>query len=312
MQVRAYVHGLYPRSEELVAATRDLERGRTTEQAVEDQRRKDAERLARLQEEAGLDLRSDGLLWWQDIFRVLVDATSGLEAGALVRWFDNNTFFRAPVVSGPLEFDPEAARLTADGVDGNQVATLPSPYMFSRASDSSNAVMLELARHVVRPAAEYLVSQGCGLIHLEEPWLVYYGIEDGDWEHFSQALAIVAEDLGAPVVLHTYYGDSAPIQKRLNELPVAAIGVDLVETDLGSLERGWKLGLVAGCINGRNTVLESADASAELVRRAADATEAPMVFLAPASELELLPEAVARRKVLLLSEVAGKVKEQVR
>jgi methionine synthase II (cobalamin-independent) len=88
--------------------------------------------------------------------------------------------------------------------------------------------------------------------------------------------------------------------------------VDLVETDLGSLERGWRLGLVAGCLNGRNTVLESADASAELVRRAADATEAPTVFLAPASELELLPESVARQKVVLLSEVAGKVKEQLR
>lgn len=312
MEVKAYVHGIYPRSEELVAATRDLERGRTTEPAVEDQRRKDGERLARVQDEAGLDLRSDGLLWWQDIFRVLVDATSGLEAGALVRWFDNNTFFRAPVISGALEFDAGAARLTANGFDGNRVATLPSPYMFSRASDSSNGGMLELARSVLRPAAEHLVSRGCELIHLEEPWLVYFGIEDGDWDPFSQALAAVADGLGAPVVLHTYYGDSAPLQERLNELPVAAVGVDLVETDLGSLERGWKVGLVAGCLNGRNTVLESAEASAELVRRAAEATEAPTVFLAPASELELLPEAVARQKVVLLSEVAGKVKEQLR
>src|SRR5919106_4567675 len=115
MEVKAYVHGIYPRSEELVAATRDLERGRTTQGAVEDRRHKDVERLARVQDEAGLDLRSDGLLWWQDIFRVLVDATGGLEAGALVRWFDNNTFFRAPVVTGELEFDPDAARLAANG-----------------------------------------------------------------------------------------------------------------------------------------------------------------------------------------------------
>ena len=32
--VAAYVHGIYPRSEELVAATRDLDRGRTTAEAV--------------------------------------------------------------------------------------------------------------------------------------------------------------------------------------------------------------------------------------------------------------------------------------
>ncbi|MGH2694376.1 MAG: hypothetical protein ACRDJJ_06100 [Actinomycetota bacterium] len=310
MKVRTYVHGIYPRSEALVAATRDLERGRTSEHAVEDQRRRDLDELARLQEEAGLDLRSDGLLWWQDIFRVLVDATSGLEAGALVRWFDNNTFFRAPVVSGALEFDADGARLKSDRRNGTSVATLPSPYMFSRASDSSNDAMLELASNVVRPAAEYLVARGCELIHLEEPWLVYFGIEDGDWEPFSRALEIVAAGLGARVVLHTYYGDAAPLQDRLNDLPIAAVGVDLVETDLASLRNGWKLGLVAGCLNGRNTALESAVATSELVRRAVEATEAPLVFLTPASELELLPEAAARRKILLLGEVAGKVKEQ--
>src|SRR5712691_3022242 len=35
MEIAAYQHGLFPRSESVVAVTRDLERGRTTEEAVE-------------------------------------------------------------------------------------------------------------------------------------------------------------------------------------------------------------------------------------------------------------------------------------
>jgi len=36
-EVRAYVPGIYARSEELVQATRDLDRDRTTKEAVEEQ-----------------------------------------------------------------------------------------------------------------------------------------------------------------------------------------------------------------------------------------------------------------------------------
>jgi hypothetical protein len=37
-EIRAYAPGIYARSEELVQATRDLDRGRTTEEAVEELR----------------------------------------------------------------------------------------------------------------------------------------------------------------------------------------------------------------------------------------------------------------------------------
>ena len=42
MELKAYAPGIYPRSEALVQATRDLERGRTTQEAVDGQRERDA------------------------------------------------------------------------------------------------------------------------------------------------------------------------------------------------------------------------------------------------------------------------------
>src|SRR5919202_2132089 len=97
-KVRAYIPGIYARSEELVQATRDLDRGRTTEDAVEEQQNKDLHVFLDAQREAGLDYLSDGLLNWQDIFRPFAETAEGLKPGPLTRFLNTNTFYRAPVV----------------------------------------------------------------------------------------------------------------------------------------------------------------------------------------------------------------------
>ena len=60
--VGAYQHGIYPRSEDVVAATRGLERGRTTPDEVEAAYRADRDDFVEVQRDAGMDFFSDGLL----------------------------------------------------------------------------------------------------------------------------------------------------------------------------------------------------------------------------------------------------------
>src|SRR5206468_6848563 len=94
--LQAFAPGIYPRSEALVQATRDLDRGRTTEEAVDEQVERDLAELVSVQQHAGFDLLADGMLRWQDLFRPLLEASDGLETGALTRFLDTNTFYRAP------------------------------------------------------------------------------------------------------------------------------------------------------------------------------------------------------------------------
>ena len=98
MQLKAYAPGIYPRSEALVQATRDLDRGRKKQEEVDQQVDRDYEEFVAVQEQAGLTLISDGLLDWQDHFRPLVDRSDGLAARPLSRFLDTNTFFRAVIV----------------------------------------------------------------------------------------------------------------------------------------------------------------------------------------------------------------------
>src|SRR5919106_4773368 len=261
VQVTAYQHGILPRSESLVAATRDLERDRTTPEKVGEQFDRERQDYLDLQREAGLDLLSDGLLRWQDLFRPLVEASESLDARVLVRWFDNNSFFRAPAVSGPPRLSGPLPDWVTEDAGGPRVATLPSPFLFSRAAQGGSdpdELMVALARDVLAPAAGALVGSGVEALHLEEPWLAYFGIEDPSWEPLESALGSVREAAaGVPLVLHVYYGDAAPHADRLRSLPVDALGVDFAETSLGSLPTPWGTGLAVGAIDGRRSVLES-------------------------------------------------------
>jgi len=297
-----------------VAATRSLDRGRVDRDAVEGAFDADLTAFVRVQQQAGMDFFSDGLLKWQDIFRPLMQAL-GVRPHTLVRWFDTNTFFREPELSGALNASPIANGVVPQAsVPRPRAATLPSPYMFSRAvrtDQDRNRLMVDLAERVLRPAIDAAVASGATLIHLEDPWLGYVGINAQDWAPLSEALAVLHRDLQATLAFHVYFGDSGPHIDRLLRLPVDAIGVDLIETDVAELGSDWDKGLVAGIIDGRSSMLESLDNTVEVARHLADTVRPRNLYLSSNCELAFLPTVVAERKVRRLGEAARKVKELV-
>jgi 5-methyltetrahydropteroyltriglutamate--homocysteine methyltransferase len=317
MNVKAYQHGIYPRSEGVVAATRGRERGRTSQEEVDQAFAADRADLIAAQQEAGLDFFSDGLLRWQDIFRPLIEATEGLDAHTLVRWFDNNSFFRAPEVVGEIALRSPVPAVVQDDADlpAPKMATLPSPYLLSRAAhseDDRNSLMGDLTREVLRPVAQALVGRGYQLIHLQEPWLAYFGMDLADWDDFEKGVGEIREATeGATLVLNTYFGDAGPYVDRLRRLPVDAVGIDFAETDVDELGAGWQVGLLAGVIDGRRSPLEPVEATAEFAAKAAESTGAPSLFVSSNCDLEFLPQDLAREKVLRLGEIGARLKEMV-
>jgi methionine synthase II (cobalamin-independent) len=298
----------------VVASTRGLDRGRTGADAVEQAFAEDQAAFLRVQTKAGMDFFSDGLLKWQDIFRPLMGAL-GVKPHTLVRWFDTNTFFREPELMGkiPTVTNPDGV-VAAASVPRPRVATLPSPYMFSRAAHTDqdrNRLMLDLAQRVLRPAIDAAVAGGAELIHLEDPWLGYFGIKTDDWAPLGEALALLHRDLKATLAFHVYFGDAGPHIAQLLRLPVDAIGVDLIDTDVAELGSGWDKGLVAGIIDGRSSILESLDNTVEVARHLADTVRPRNLYLSSNCELGYLPTVVAEKKVLRLGEAARKAKELV-
>ena len=286
--MRAFLPGIYPRSEALVQATRDLDRGRTSEDAVDAQVARDLDALVSLQQDAGLDLLADGMLRWQDLFRPLVEASDGLEPGALTRFLDTNTFFRAPqATDADFRTAPLDERYVPP-VPGPRLLTLPSPYALGRAAGLDPEA---IAAQVLTPQIE---AHEAELVVLAEPLLIREN--DADLGALSAALAALPER--SRLVLQLTFGDAEPLLSALADLPVAGVGVDFYATPLETVPEGFPKLLLAGVVDARSSVVEDPDRLVSFLERLAE--RVGDVALVPNGDLQFVSEPVARGKVSAL------------
>ena len=291
--MRAFAPGIYPRSEALVQATRDLDRGRTSAEAVAAQAERDLRELIEVQRTAGLDLVSDGLLSWQDIFRPLAEAAEGLDARPLTRFLDTNTFYRGVMVNGEPRLT--AALPAPDLPAGEWVATLPSPLAFARAARDEVSAE-KLAASILAPQIEAWRDAGAALVVLSEP----FAAREGRADELVRALEELPQ---APLALQLPFGDAADVLPALAEAPVDAIGIDFYATSLDAVPRGYPKEVLAGVVDARSSALESGD---EVARFAAEllAREPSGVSLTPNGDLQFVPEPIAREKLGRLGRAA--------
>ena len=289
--MKACAPGIYARSEALVQATRDLDRGRTTHDAVDEQRERDEFELRAAQEAAELDLLSSGLLDWQDIFRPLAEAAEGLAARPLTRFLDTNTFYRAVLVDG----EPRLRKtLPAPDLEaGRWVATLPSPFAFSRAAGGKISAEA-LAANVLAPQIEAWGGAGSALIVLSEPFLAKRP------EGVVELIRAIKElPHPVPVALQLVFGDASAVLAGLAESPLDAVGIDFYRTSLDAVPGGFPKDILAGVVDARSSALENPaeiDAFVERLRERA----AGDVDLAPNGDLQFVPERIAREKIAVL------------
>jgi 5-methyltetrahydropteroyltriglutamate--homocysteine methyltransferase len=284
-----------------VQATRDLDRGRTTESAVAEQLDADFRELVAVQERAGLDLLSDGMLRWQDLFRPLAEAADGLEARPLTRFLDTNTFYRAVLVDGEprLRTPLPAPDLPA----GRWFGTLPSPYAFARAADGRVSAQA-LAANVLTPQIEAWAEAGCTLVVLSEPFLAREG-------EAGEAVAALAElPDSVPLALQLVFGDASGLLDELAEAPIAAVGLDFYLTPADALPEDYAKEVLAGVVDARSSALEDPDVIArfveELVRR-----RPAGISLVPNGDLQFVPEKIAREKLVRLGRARQTIGEAV-
>jgi 5-methyltetrahydropteroyltriglutamate--homocysteine methyltransferase len=299
LQLNAYAPGIYPRSEALVQATRDLDRGRVTNEAVDEQLADDFRELVAVQERAGLTLLSDGLLRWQDHYRPLAEGSAGLEARPLTRFLDTNTFFRAVLVEGePSLRDPiPPPELPA----GRWLATLPSPYSFSRAA-GGDASARALAANVLAPQIEAYADAGCAQVVLSDPFVA----RDGNVKELVSSLAELPRR--TPLVLQLPFGDAARVLGDLAEAPVEAIGVDFYSTSLDAIPTDYPKEIMAGVIDSRSSALEDPAEITSFVGELLQRKPAGL-SLSVNGDLQFVPVSIAREKIARLGRSQSQLAE---
>jgi 5-methyltetrahydropteroyltriglutamate--homocysteine methyltransferase len=299
--VKAYAPGIHPRSDALIQATRDLDRGRTPPEAVEEQRRRDVDELVAAQEKAGLDPLSDGLLGWQDLFRPLAEASEGVTARPLTRFLDTNTFYRALLVEGePRLREPLPA---PDLPEGRWLGTLPAPLALARASHGA-ASAESFAANVLAPQVEAWAEAGCARIVLVDPFLAR---EDGVEDELAGLRELPGD---VPYVFQLPFGDASNLLEDLADASVDAVGVDFYATSSDSIPEDYPKEIAAGVIDSRSSALEDPEELAAFAQRLAERNPAG-ISLTVNGDLQFVPAQIAYEKIARLGKARTAVLEGV-
>jgi 5-methyltetrahydropteroyltriglutamate--homocysteine methyltransferase len=293
-----------------------IERGQAT---AEDLRKAQAALVKEViaeQEAAGVDLVTDGQARWDDILTPFAQNMAGFEIGGLLRWFDNNTYYRRPICNGAIEWrgpsSVDAFRGAAKAATRPVKAVIPGPITFARMSldehyGSHDDFVLAIARVLAQEAFE-LEAAGATVIQIDEPALLD---APEDLDLASSALGVVTGELEkAETILATYFGDAKRLGPQVFGLPVDGIGLDFVAGP-GNREVVKEIPperkLQAGIVDARNTKLESVDALVREIEQLVALVGPERLRVSPSCGLEYLPREKARAKLARLSDAAKKV-----
>jgi 5-methyltetrahydropteroyltriglutamate--homocysteine methyltransferase len=265
--------------------------------------------------EAGLDRIVEGQARWDDMLAHPLSVHENVETRGIVRYYDNNNFYREPVVRG--ELSPNGDVTTELSASDATQAILPGPYSLSElATDEhygDDAAFLEAITEFLAAAVDSFPP--VETLFLLEPSLVTDAPGDGEDERASEAIDTVAAATDAEVVVHTYWG-SIPEKPyaHLMDADVDAIGFDFVTDHEGSVyniqEYGTKDDIALGVVDGQNTLVETPGEIAdrvEWVRDQVPVESFDTVYVSSNTELFYLPANKARTKLGALAEGAEEV-----
>ena len=309
--VEVHLAGVFPRSEKLIGATRAAVRGNLPQAEVDRVLNQDINALVRLQQDSRLDSIVDGQLNWQDLFRPFNQLLTGLDLGSLTRWFDNNSFYRKPIIVEKVALQSndlqQYFRSDLMGKVSHKRAILPGPFTFAHLSEnraySSLADLVTDLGSALGAIAAVLQEKGYEYFQFNEPSICAPGRTKAELEIAKHAYEACVSGIRGKTIVQTYFGDASQVIATLLDYPVDAIGIDFYATSIDSLkEYDFNKVLGCGCVHGRNSLLESPKELTTFVSRARESLEPADIHLTPNCDLDFLPETVAAKKVQLLGE----------
>ncbi|MFO8115840.1 MAG: 5-methyltetrahydropteroyltriglutamate--homocysteine methyltransferase [Halorubrum sp.] len=268
--------------------------------------------------EAGLDRVVEGQGRWDDMIAHPLTVHDSVETGGIVRYYDNNNFYRDPRVVDDLGFSGDVAReleAATDLIDGEAplAATLPGPHSLADLATDEHygeeaAFQAAIAEFL---AGEVEAFPAHKTLFLLEPSLVTNPPAEGAESTATDAIATVADATDADVVVQTSYGAlSEKLYAHLvDEAGADALGLDLVAGDRDDTvynvqEFGSTDSLALGLVDGQNTLVEEPETVAERVEWFESQIPAEgfdRTYLTPNTELFYLPANKYRAKLNALA-----------
>jgi len=315
MKVIATVVGNYPRPEwfrDYLRKVEGLQKDLDVEVDREVLKRAIVEVLDE-QKKAGIEILTDGQLIWHDFLLTLASRLDGFEMNGLVRYFDNNLYYRIPIVRGKIRrikkllYDLEIA-LEIE----KSVKAILSCYTITKLSrnefyKSYEDFLWDLCKAIKEEIKE-LESMGVKYIQIDEPSLLY--AEKSELEVLKEVYNELT-NVNVETILMTYFAPAGRIFPDVLDFGFDVIGLDFVEgyeENLRVVKEYSFERINIGIVDGRNTKMENLNELKDRFERIVSSGTFKKVYISPNTGLEFLPRIKAYEKMQLVA----KLKEVVR
>lgn len=264
------------------------------------------------QQDAGLDRIVEGQLRWDDMLAHPLTVHENVETRGIVRYYDNNNFYREPVVTGELTASGDMADDLAACETERLQAVVPGPHSLSDLATDDY-----YGDNFLGAVTDFLVEEIEAFPDVEtlfvlEPSLVENPPGEGENAAVSEAIDTVATAIDTDVVVHTYFGAiPEKVYAHLLDADIDAVGYDFVsdheETLYNINEYGTKDDIALGIVDGQNTRVEETETIRERIEWVQDntpATDFETVYATSNTPLFYLPVNRFEAKLDALSEAA--------
>ncbi|WP_048067055.1 5-methyltetrahydropteroyltriglutamate--homocysteine methyltransferase [Haloquadratum walsbyi] len=281
--------------------------------------------------EMGFDRIVGGQHRWDDMLAHPLTIHDNVETGGIIRYYDNNNFYRDPRVTGELtptgdiadELAATAETLTEinannesnsdfPGGDTALQAVLPGPYSLADLATNNyypdEATFLSAIGELLTKEAAALPSHET--LFLLEPSLVTAAPNDDIAPLVSETISNIADATESEVIVYTYFGAlDEKTYAYLMDASVSALGFDIVagereQTLYNVTEYGVTTDIALGVADGQNTLVQSSETLAERAswfQNQVPSTEFDTVYLTTSAEPFYLPVNKHREKLTALA-----------
>jgi len=324
MRVWGMVLGGYPRSREARHLLRDMERGLIPPAEASLRLQRVHSEIIGAQKAAGLPVIVDGMVDWHDIFRPFARSWRNVSVNGLLRYFDNNFFYRIPVFVGePDAIEPVLAPRVRDFVGLAHPSIIkvvvPGPLTFAKLSKNNSGLSYEeLAvkiASILKQEVSKAVEAGAGFIQVDEPFLADIDATRDDALLAVELFNKIIKGYEEKASLAIYFNaPSMDVYEVILNVKSKYLSVDVYDTRTRALDLLTAKGFgshvpVLGVIDGRRIHDDNIDSIVEDARRLADGSVEELVFTTT-TWMDLIPFRYSLRKTILLSRLVERFAEK--
>lgn len=185
MRLKAAIHSSFPRigdlpeEQKLRRAFAKLEEGKITKDDYRQAENQLVDEIVAVEEKAGIEVFTDGLIRWYDPASHLAKNLKGFEINGLLRLFDTNTYYRQPVAHDDLAVANGALASETEYLCSKTTRPIKAVILgplslagmsLNKSSLGFEKLAMKLADLISAEIAK-MAARGATFIQVEEPWL---------------------------------------------------------------------------------------------------------------------------------------------